>query len=342
MSTPVHRVAVLALDRIIPLDFALPVEILAHAPYRVQVCAPAPTIRTTVGFTMSRDVGLRWLSRADTVVVPGYRPHLERLDPEIVSALQRAHARGARMVSICLGAFALAQAGILDGRPATTHWRNTEELDRHFPAVQVRPDVLYVDDGDVLTSAGASSGMDLCLHLVRRDFGVDVARRTAQDLVAAPHRDGNQAQFIARPVEVTGNGPIAELCQQLSAEPGKNISLEHMAARCAMSPRTFTRHFRAETGTTPVQWLLTLRIDEARRLLEGTDLSIDEIAQQAGFGTTLNLRTHFRRRLDTTPTAYRRTFSPPLVLETRSGHGEAAPGASPMPVTSERGRRRAG
>src|SRR5690349_4682286 len=173
MSLPVHRVVVLALDRVIPLDFALPVEVFARAPYRVQVCAPASTIRTTVGFTMTRDAGLRALSRADTVVVPGYRPHLRRLDPEVVAALRRAYARGARMVSICLGAFAFAQAGILDGRPATTHWRNAEELARRYPAVEVRPDVLYVDDGDVLTSAGVSAGLDLCLHVVRKDLGVD-------------------------------------------------------------------------------------------------------------------------------------------------------------------------
>jgi transcriptional regulator GlxA family with amidase domain len=177
---------------------------------------------------------------------------------------------------------------------------------------------------------------------VRKDFGADVARVIAQDLVAAPHRDGNQAQLIARPVEVNGSGPIAKLCQQLTVTAGEHVTLEHVATQCPMSSRTFTRHFRAVTGTTPLQWLLTLRMDEARRLLERTDLSIDEVAERAGFGTALNLRTHFRRRLDTTPTAYRRTFSSPTDLANALRHGEGASDAAPKPVRSVRGRRRAG
>jgi transcriptional regulator GlxA family with amidase domain len=215
------------------------------------------------------------------------------------------------MISICIGAFALAQAGILDGRPAATHWRFSDELAEQYPAIDVRADVLYVDDGDVLTSAGVSSGLDLCLHVVRTDLGVEEARRFAQELVAAPHREGNQAQFIARPLQTSGVGPIGELCTWAMENLHEQIALEDMAARCAMSPRTLTRHFREATGTTPLQWLLTMRIDEARQLLEATDLSIDEVAERAGFGTGLNLRTHFRRRLDTTPTTYRRNFRAP-------------------------------
>lgn len=308
---PLHRVTILALDRVIPLDFAIPVDVFASvpgSPYRVQVCAPGPMVRTTVGFSIVPDAGLRALSRADTVVVPGFRPHDKSLDDGVLSALRRAHARGARMVSICIGAFALAQTGILDGRPATTHWQHTGELAAWHPAVDVRPDVLYVDDGDVLTSAGVSSGLDLCLHILRRDLGVATAREVAQGLVAAPHRDGNQAQFIERPLEVTDTGPIAELCTWVKRNPQSEITLEDMAARCAMSARTLTRHFREATGTTPLQWVLTLRMDDARRMLENSDLSVDEIAQRCGFGTTLNLRNHFRRRLDTTPSAYRRNF----------------------------------
>ena len=251
------------------------------------------------------------MSRADTVVVPGYRPHNAPLDPAVLAALHRAHLRGARMISICIGAFALAQAGILDGRPAATHWRFTDELAEQYPAIDVRADVLYVDDGDVLTSAGVSSGLDLCLHVVRTDLGVEEARRFAQELVAAPHREGNQAQFIARPLQTSGVGPIGELCTWAKENLHEQIALEDMAARCAMSPRTLTRHFREATGTTPLQWLLTMRIDEARQLLEATDLSIDEVAERAGFGTGLNLRVHFRRRLDTTPTTYRRNFRAP-------------------------------
>jgi transcriptional regulator GlxA family with amidase domain len=313
-----HRVVVLALDAVIPLDLALPVQVFAELPYprlsdydwpyRVQVCAPGPTVRTTVGFSITPDVGLRGLARADTIVVPGFEPHERPLDPAVLAALNRAHARGARIISICVGAFALAQAGLLDGRPATTHWLFTDELAAQYPAVDVRPDVLYVDDGDVLSSAGVSSGLDLCLHVVRNDLGVEAARRAAQALVAAPHRDGNQAQFVPRPLEVTGTGPIAELCAWVKANPQQEFSLEDMAARCSMSPRTLTRHFRDSTGTTPLQWVLAARMDDARHLLEATDVSVDEVAERCGFGTTLNLRTHFRRRLDTTPTAYRRNF----------------------------------
>jgi transcriptional regulator GlxA family with amidase domain len=228
----------------------------------------------------------------------------------VLTSLRRAHARGARMISICVGAFALAQAGVLDGRPATTHWQNTAELAERYPTVEVRPDVLYVDDGDVLTSAGVSSGLDLCLHVLRKDLGAATARRVAQALVAAPHRDGNQAQFIARPLEVNGVGPIGELCTWITQNLRAEITLDAMAARCAMSTRTLTRQFREATGTTPLQWVLALRMDEARRMLETTDLAIDEIAERCGFGTTLSLRTHFRHRLDTTPTTYRRTFRP--------------------------------
>ena len=313
-----HRLAVLALDDVIPLDFALPVQVFAGSPYRgqsqdqwpyrVQICAPGSVVRTTVGFTITADAGLRGLARADTIVVPGFEPHGRPLDPAVLASLRRAHARGARMISICVGAFALAQAGILDGRPATTHWQFAAQLAEQYPAVDIRPDVLYVDDGDVLTSAGVSSGLDLCLHVVRKDLGVDTARRVAQVLVAAPHREGNQAQFIPRPVDVTGTGPIAALCASIKDNPQHETTLDDMAARCSMSARTFTRRFRDTTGTTPLQWVLSQRMDSARRMLEATDLSVDDIAERCGFGTTLNLRTHFRRRLDTTPTAYRHSF----------------------------------
>src|SRR6202158_1004222 len=284
-----HRVAVLALDDVIPLDLAIPIDVFSPAPYRTRLCGPTSPVRTTAGFTINPAGGLRLLSRADTVVVPGYRPHNAPLDPAVLAALRRAHVRGARMISICIGAFALAQAGILDGRPAATHWRFTDELAEQYPASDVRAALLCV----------------------RTDLGVEDARRFAQELVAAPHREGNQAQFIARPLQTSGVGPIGELCTWAKENLHEQMALEDMAARCAMSPRTLTRHFREATGTTPLQWLLTMRIDEARQLLEATDLSIDEVAERAGFGTGLNLRTHFRRRLDTTPTTYRRNFRAP-------------------------------
>src|SRR6202022_4041834 len=304
-----HRVAVLALDDVIPLDLAIPIEVFSHAPYRTRLCGPTSPVRTTAGFTINPAGGLRVMAHADTVVVPGYRPHNAPLDPAVLAALRRAHARGARMISICIGAFALAQAGILDGRPAATHWRFTDELAEQYPAIDVRADVLYV--GDVLTSAGVSSGLDLCLHVVRTDLGVEEARRFAQELVAAPHRDGNQAQFIARPLQTSGVGPIGELCTWAKENLHEQITLEDMAARCAMSPRTLTRHFREATGTTPLRWLLTMRIDEARQLLEATDLSVDEGAERAGFGPGRNLRAPFRRGPHPPPPPFRRTSRAP-------------------------------
>ena len=227
-------------------------------PYRVRVCALSPTVRTTAGFSFTRQVGLRGLARADTVVVPGFEPHGRTLDPAVLSSLRRAHARGARMISICVGAFALAQAGILDGRPATTHWRFAAELADRYPAVDVRPDVLYVDDDEVLTSAGVSSGLDLCLHVVRKDLGVDAARRVAQALVAAPHREGNQAQFISRPLDVTGTGPIATLCAWVKDKPmGRIHAGRHGGAMLDVSAHVHTpfprrhRDHSAAVGTRP-------------------------------------------------------------------------------------------
>jgi transcriptional regulator GlxA family with amidase domain len=311
MTFPVHRVAVLALDRLIPLDFAIPVQLFGgngDSRYQVRVCAPKPAVRTTVGFGITADVGLRGLARADTVVVPGFVPHNVPVDPAVLAALRRANARGARLVSICTGAFALAQAGLLDGRPATTHWEYTAELSRDHPAVLVRPDVLYVDDGDILTSAGVSAGMDLCLHIIRADHGVAEARRVAQGVVAAPHREGNQAQYVDRPVHADEVGAFAALCAWTTRNLDADISLATMARQAAISPRTLSRRFHQSTGVTPMQWVLAARMEEARRLLESGELSVDEIATRCGFGTALNLRTHFRRRLDTTPTAYRRAF----------------------------------
>jgi transcriptional regulator GlxA family with amidase domain len=308
MSFRPHLVAVLALDRVIPLDFAIPVQVFGGSPYQVQVCAPRRVVRTTADFGITASAGLPALRQADTVVVPGFVPHAAPVAPAVLDALRRAHARGARMVSICTGAFVLAQAGLLEGRPATTHWRHAAELARNFPAVRVHPDVLYVDDGDVLTSAGVSAGIDLCLHIVRTDSGVAAARRVAQAIVAAPHREGNQAQYVQRPVGAGPGGPFAALCGWITGHLDADISLAELARRSAMSSRTFSRRFREATGSAPMQWVLAARVDEARRLLEGEELSVEEIALRCGFGTALNLRVHFRQRLETTPTAYRRAF----------------------------------
>jgi len=307
-----HRVVVLALDRVIPMDFAIPVQVFTgrgESPYRVRVCAPRPTVRTTAGFGITAQTGLAGLRYADTVVVPGFEPHSSPLDRAVLTELRRAHERGARLVSICTGAFALAQAGVLDGRRATTHWQYVADLAANHPTVRVVEDVLYVDEGDVLTSAGVSAGIDLCLHIVRVDHGALAARQLAREIVAAPHREGNQAQYVSRPIDPDRLGPFGRLCAWITEHLDAEISLAGLAQRAAMSPRTLSRQFRSATGVSPMQWVLATRVDQARCLLEAGGLSVEEIAARCGFGTALNLRVHFRRRLDTTPTAYRRTFS---------------------------------
>ena len=220
----------------------------------------------------------------------------------------RPRTRGARVISVCAGAFALAQAGLLDGRRATTHWGWAAELAARFPRVEVDPAALYVDEGQVMTSAGLSAGIDLALHVVRKDFGAAAGATAARRMVAAPHRDGGQAQFIERSSaeEVGSLEPTRRWALERLGEP---LDVAAMARQAAVSPRTFARRFREETGTTPLQWLLSQRVIEARRLLEETDLPIEEIASRAGFGTAASLRDHFRRATSTSPTAYRRTFS---------------------------------
>ena len=216
--------------------------------------------------------------------------------------------RGARVASICTGAFALAHAGLLDGRRATTHWDSTAALAERFPQVEVDPGVLYVDEGDVLTSAGVAAGVDLCLHIVRRDHGAELAARVARRIVVAPHREGGQAQFIERPIAGPGSGslePTRAWARERLAEP---LDVRTMARHACVSERTFARRFRAETGTTPLRWLLAQRVLEARRLLEATDLPVETVAGRAGFGTAASLREHFARATATTPTAYRRAF----------------------------------
>jgi transcriptional regulator GlxA family with amidase domain len=227
----------------------------------------------------------------------------------LIDALRAAHARGARLVSYCSGAFTLAAAGVLDGRRATTHWMYTSELAKRYPSIDIEPDVLYVDDGQVLTSAGTSAAIDVSLHIVRTDYGSDVANAVARRMVVPPHRDGGQAQFVDRPVPATsdadGLAPTLDWAIEHLDEP---LTVERLAAHALMSTRTFMRRFRASTGTTPLRWLLQQRVLHARHLLEDTDESIDRIAERAGFGSAANLRAHFSKVVGTTPTAYRRTF----------------------------------
>jgi transcriptional regulator GlxA family with amidase domain len=306
-----HRVTVLALPDVVAFDLSTPAQVFGNEPerYAFSACGVrAGRVPTTTGFALHVPRGLDAIAEADTVLVPGLRPVQWPPPTAALEALRAAHARGARVASICTGAFVLAQAGLLDGRRATTHWAHAEQLAERYPAVTVDPGVLYVDEGDVLTSAGVAAGIDLCLHLVRRDHGAEVANAVARRIVVAPHRDGGQAQFVEAPlpvVEERGLEATRAWAAQRLREP---LTIAAMARHAACSERTFARRFRAETGTTPLQWLLGQRVLHARRLLEATDLPVEDVADAAGFGTAVSLRSHFRRATATTPLAYRRTF----------------------------------
>ncbi len=286
-------------------------EIADPWPYTVTLASPdRPPLRTNVGFSLIGVEPLRALDRADTIVIPAWPGTAHRRpDDATIAALRRAHERGARLLSVCSGAFLLAHAGLLDGHRATTHWMHTDELTTHFPAVAVDPHVLYVDEGTVLTSAGTAAGIDLCLHVVRADQGAGFANAVARRMVVPPHRDGGQAQFVAAPVqescEVDSLAATLDWALARLAEP---LTVQVLARQSLMSPRTFARRFRAATGTTPLQWLLRQRILLAQQLLERSDVSIEVIATRCGFGSAAALRTHFRRFVGTSPLAYRRTF----------------------------------
>jgi transcriptional regulator GlxA family with amidase domain len=268
-------------------------------------------VATETGFDVLVPHGLEALDRADTVVVPGIGDRAWPIADAPLAALRAAAERGARVASICTGAFVLAAAGLLDGRRATTHWRYAERLAREFPAVAVDPDVLYVDEGDVLTSAGVAAGIDLCLHIVRRDHGARVANAVARRIVVAAHRGGGQAQFVERPLpDDAGGDGLAPTRAWMEERLAQSLTVEQMARHAGYSARSFARRFVAETGTTPLQWLIARRVAEAQRLLEGTDLAIEEVAARAGFGTAVGLRQHFARVAGTAPTAYRRAFRP--------------------------------
>ncbi|MGW0121494.1 helix-turn-helix domain-containing protein [Streptomyces sp. NPDC003327] len=290
--------------------------------YEVEVCGPAPV---RVGrFRLEPEYGLDRLPYADTVVVPGWADVDAAPPAELVDAVRAAHEAGARVVSLCTGAFVLAAAGLLDGRRATTHWAHTAVLAARHPRVEVDPDVLYVDDGDVLTSAGKAAAMDLCLHLVRLDHGSAVANRLARTLVVPPHRAGGQAQFVTAPVPEQDDHPLADLFPWVLERLDQPLTVEDLARRAHMSSRHLGRHFRAVTGTTPLRWLLTQRIRRAQELLEVSGESVDAIAVATGMGTATTLRRHFNRTIGVPPDAYRRTF--------RSARPAPAPAAASAPV----------
>jgi transcriptional regulator GlxA family with amidase domain len=306
------RVVALLAGEVVAFDLAIPAQIFGREPdlYDWAVCAPeAGPVATENGFDVLVPHGLDALAEAETIVVPGIGDRAWPLPPEPVEALRAAAEGGARVASICTGAFVLAAAGLLDGRRATTHWRYAPLLTREFPAVEVDPDVLYVDEGDVLTSAGVAAGIDLCLHMVRKDHGAEVANRIARRIVVAAHRDGGQAQFVERPLPASDGG-LAATRAWMEERLDQPLTVDDMARHAACSPRSFARRFRAETGTTPLQWLIGRRVAEAQRLLEGSELPVEEVASQSGFGTPAALRQHFGRALSTSPTAYRRAFRP--------------------------------
>jgi AraC family transcriptional regulator, transcriptional activator FtrA len=277
--------------------------------YTLSICGVGPDLLTTDGgLRLDAPYGLGRLSRVDTVVVPPTE-HLDRVPARVFEALRRAHARGCRIISLCTGAFVLAEAGLLDGRRATTHWSECDELGRRYPKVLVDPAVLYVDAGDILTSAGSAASIDLCLHVVRSDYGTEVATRLARQLVVPPQRDGGQAQFIDMPMPTLDRSDrFAETVAWAQEHLNEAVTVNDLAARSAMSPRTFARRFAAATGTTPHQWLQHQRVHLAQRLLETSDLPIEMVAETSGLCTASNLRKHFARTLRTSPQAYRRSF----------------------------------
>ncbi len=304
--------AVLVLERVVAFDLAIPAQVMGRRDldlYDVVVCAERPgSVRTTSGFDVVAPAGLEALATADTVVVPGFESESRVLAPAVLDALRSAHGRGARMVSICTGAFALAATGLLDGRRATTHWQSAGLLAQMFPRVVVDPDVLFVDEGDVLTSAGVAAGIDLCLHLVRGDHGAEAANTIARRMVVAAQRDGGQAQFVERPLPVTGSG-LAPTRAWMLDRLEERLSIADMARHAGWSERTFIRRFRDETGEAPLRWLTRARVAESRRLLEATELGVEQVAARVGFGTAATLRTHFARELRSSPAAYRRSWN---------------------------------
>lgn len=311
-----HRVAALVTPPQAPFElgcvaevFGTPREGLAGR-YDFLVCTERPgEIATTAGYTMGVAAGLEALETAETIVIPGWLPYTAEMSPAMLGALCAAATRGARLVSICTGAFALAQTGLLDGRTATTHWARTDELRARFPRVQVEPGVLYVDHGDVATSAGAGAGIDLCLHLVRTDHGASYASELARHMVMPPHREGGQAQFVPAPVTAHTTGEsVAALLHWSIAHLDRPITLSDLAGRAGVSPRTLARRFEEQLGTSPGRWLLTQRVTAARRLLEETDLPVEAIAARVGLTSATNLRRRFHTLLGTTPAAYRRAF----------------------------------
>ncbi|OMS47588.1 transcriptional regulator FtrA [Burkholderia pseudomallei] len=312
-----HLVVALAYDRLCTFEFGCVVELFALPRpelgvdwYRFAVCASEPgPVRAAGGIKVQAPYRLALMDRADTIVIPGWRDPDETPPEPLLKKLRAAHRRGARLCSICSGVFVLAAAGVLDGATVTTHWRYAERLRARYPALRVNPDALYVDAGRIVTSAGSAAGLDMLMHLVRRDHGSAIANRVAQRLVLPPHRDGGQAQFVPRPLPSVGGDRLAKLIDWMRAHAGQPHTLASLAARAAMSPRTLQRQFRDATGLGPYEWLIRERVGLAKEMIERDPaLPVARVAALAGFGSEESLRRHFRRIAATSPAANRRSF----------------------------------
>jgi transcriptional regulator GlxA family with amidase domain len=309
-----HKVAILALPGFVPLDFGIACDVfrLVSDPtgadaYDVQVCAPTRTVRTR-GFEIRVSCGLEALAGANTIVVPGIQNTTQSTPKAVLAALRSAWDRGAKVTSICTGAFVLAASGLLDGKRATTHWMFAAQLAHLYPKITVEPDVLFVDEGSIVTSAGASAGLDMCLHLVRLDHGQAAAARAARLAVTPLSRDGGQAQFIRHHLPGSPSS-LAPLIDWMATNLQAPHSVETLAAHAGLAPRTFARRFREQTGTTPLQWLVTARVQRAQELLEESQASIDQTAFLVGFDSPVTFRARFRRTVGLTPSEYRRRFT---------------------------------
>jgi AraC family transcriptional regulator, transcriptional activator FtrA len=309
-------VAVLAYDGLCTFEFGIAVEVFGLPRpefdfpwYRFAVvAAEGKRARAMGGIVVETSLGLDQLSKASTIIVPGWRDKTEHPPQALLNAIAKASARGARCLSICSGVFVLAAAGLLKGRRATTHWRHVPELKKMYPDVKVEEDVLYVDEGNVITSAGSAAGIDACLHLVRRDFGSKIANSVARRLVMPPHREGGQAQYVAAPVQVRPGRTIAEAMDWARKHISESIEITIMAKIAAMSERTFQRRFNEAVGLSPKLWLQRERMFRAQELLETTELPLSDVASQCGYESLETFRVAFRRTLDTTPAAYRSRF----------------------------------
>lgn len=311
-----HTVAIIVYDYVNPFELAVATETFGFERpelgvpwYRFLVCGVEPRpIRTSVGFSLTTDFSLQHVAEADTVIIPSSRPGVVPVPDALLDTLRSSYQRGARLISFCTGAFLLAEAGLLNGRRVTTHWAWACELANRYPLVEVDPDVLYIDGGQILTSAGTAASIDLSLHVVRQDYGAEIAAAVARRMVVPPYRDGGQAQYIEMPLPAAEDEAFGATLMWMAAHLDQDLTVEQLAERAMMSPRTFARRFRSTHGTTPYQWLLRQRIALAQRLLETSGESIENIAARCGFSSAAMLRLHFQRVLHISPQSYRRTF----------------------------------